>query len=225
MLSNKDVEARLKKWPTYIHQTVRPAPEIMIDRCLALTFTHLTAPLTTPIPTFDGLTFDMVGESMFGRAMTVRARFGLANYNAVEIGMLLNVHYLVVLCFLERYGMDWGPKMNVKLLRRLRGKHTLFHYPHDEMWHTPETFHHVYGTPVKQVIACLEAEQDPPCLRTSDTARKMYFKELAEHGAVRDGFGLASNYLRMPLYRELHIKRSLPEKRVKASEGESKETV
>lgn len=226
MLSKKDVEDRLRRWPTYIHQTLRPAPEVMIERCLKLTYTHLTADSYAPIPSFDDMSFNMVGESMFGRAMTVRGRFGLANYNAVEIGMLLNVHFLVVLCFLERYGMDWGRKLDIKLLKRRRGKHTLFHFPSDEMWHTPETFHHVYGTPVKQVIACLEAGEEPPCLRTSDTSRKMYFKELADQTAARDGFGLASNYLRMPLYSELHIKRSPPpSKEERARVAESKETV
>jgi hypothetical protein len=214
MLKTNEVEAKLGKWCQYVHQTIRPMPENLIDRCLSLTYSHVTGSPDRPLQVFDGFSLNEVGETMFGRAMTVRARFGLANYNAVEIGMLLDVHFLIVLAFVERYGMDWGIKMDVKLLKRMRDKHTLFHYVHDEMWHTPETFHYVYGTPVKQVLKCLQEGKVPDCLRTSDVARMKYFKQYAEElGVVRDGFGPASNFLRIPLYRELHITRTDPRKR------------
>jgi len=214
MLKTNEVETKLKKWCQYVHQTIRPMPENLIDRCLSLTYSHITSSPDRPLNVFDGFSLNEVGETMFGRAMTLRARFGLANYNAVEIGMLLDVHFLIVLAFVERYGMDWGIKMDVKLLKRMRDKHTLFHYVHDEMWHTPETFHHVYATPVKQVVKCLQDGKVPDCHRTSDVARMKYFKQQAEElGVVRDGFGPASNYLRMPLYRELHITRTDPRKR------------
>ena len=212
MLRANEVEDRLKVWGKYVHQTIRPMPENLIDRCLSLTYTHITASPDRALAAFDGFSLNNVGDTMFGRAMTVRARFGLAHYNAVEIGMLLDIHHLVVLAFIERYGMDWGRKMDIKLLKRMRDKHTLFHFTHDEMWHTPETFHYVYGTPAKQVLACVAAGEQPPCLRSSDVARKTYFKQLSERGVISDGFGLASNYLRIPLYRELHITRTDPRK-------------
>lgn len=212
MLKTNEVEAKLTRWSQYVHQTIRPMPENLIDRCLSLTYSHITASPDRALNVFDGFSLNEVGETMFGRAMTVRARFGLANYNAVEIGMLLNIHHLIVLAFIERYGMDWGRKLDIKLLKRIRDKHTLFHYASDEMWHTPETFHYVYGTTAKKVLEYVAAGEAPPCLRSSDVARKAYFKQLSERGVISDGFGLASNYLRMPLYRELHITRTDPRK-------------
>lgn len=212
MLKTNEVEAKLGKWCQYVHQTIRPMPENLIDRCLSLTYSHITGSPDKPLQVFDGFSLNEVGETMFGRAMTVRARFGLANYNAVEIGMLLDVHFLIVLAFIERYGMDFGYKLDIKLLKRLRDKHTLFRYVHDEMWHTPETFHYVYGTPVKQVLKCLQEGKVPDCQRNSDDARKLNYKKLYASGVVGDGFGLASNYLRIPLYRELHITRTDPRK-------------
>lgn len=215
MLTTTEVEARLKNWGQYIHQTLRPMPDVMIDRLLKLTYSHITGSPDRPMSSLDGLSLNELGNSMFGRAITVRARFGLANYSCVEIGMLLNIHYVIALAFVERYGVDWAGKMDIKLLKRQRGKHTLFHSPLDEMWHTPETFNFVYATPLKSIIAELGRGKQPTWMRTSDEARKKYHKQRRDAGITAvalDGFGLASNYLRIPLYKEAHIKHADPRK-------------
>ena len=208
MLTKLEVENRLENWGKYVHQTIRPADPVLIERCLKLTYSKLSDG-TAPIKEFDGLNLDALSDSVFGRAITLRGKFGGCYYNAIEIAMLLDVHFVVVLALLEHHGLDFGQRMNVKLLGRVRGEHTLFYFEPSCSWHTPRTFAHVHDVSMKYVIRELEKGRVPVPSRCTDDARRSIAKRADTN---HDGFGYACNILRLPLYSELHINRTSPKK-------------
>lgn len=204
MLDRNAIEWELKNhWPKHLKAALSLCDADTSDfdsRIDKLPFRSISGDYVKPLTELEDLSIASYSYATFGRAMTTRVRFGSSNYNLLEVSILVNVHHVILLSLVNLHGMDWAHRLNVKLLQRNRGLHTLFNT--DGNWHTPHTFAFVYGGTPALALRALEEGKKPEAKRSMDAAINDLSKTLNVH---RDGFGLLAMGTHMPVFTYFHM--------------------